>query len=129
MLFRSRAFDIAGQVDEAVAAFDDALGIAERTAERWLDAELYRHKGLLLLRQGHLEAAKELYWKALSIARKQGAKLWELRAAVSLARLYGEEGRRTEARELLAPIYGWFTEGFDKPDLREAKASLLDELT
>jgi predicted ATPase len=124
----ARAFDIASQVDEAVAAFDDALGIAGRTAERWLDAELYRHKGLLLLRQGHLEAAEELYWKALSIARKQGAKLWELRAAVSLARLYGEEGRRAEARDLLAPIYGWFTEGFDKPDLREAKA-LLDELT
>ena len=65
--------------------------------------------------------------RALSIAEEQGAKLWELRAAVSLSRLWGEQGRRAEARELLAPVYGWFTEGFDTADLIEAKA-LLDEL-
>jgi predicted ATPase len=99
----------------------------ERTGERWLAAELYRHKGQLLLRQGHSKAAEELYRKALSIAREQGAKLWELRAAMSLARLRRDRGRRAEARDLLAPVYGWFSEGFATPDLNEAK-ELLDEL-
>jgi predicted ATPase len=80
-----------------------------------------------LLRRGNSEAAEELYRKALSIAREQGAKLWELRAAVSLARLRRDQDRRAEARDLLAPVYSWFTEGFDTPDLKEAKA-LLDEL-
>jgi predicted ATPase len=78
----------------------------------------------LLLRRGQSEAAEELYRKALSIAEEQGAKLWELRAAASLARLRRDQGRRTEARNLLAPVYGWFTEGFDMPDLKEAKALL-----
>ncbi len=94
----------------------------------WLTAELYRRKGQLLLQQGRPEAAEELYRKALSIAGEQGAKLWELRAAASLARLRRDQGRPAEARDLLAPIYGWFTEGFDTADLKEAKA-LLDELT
>jgi predicted ATPase len=107
---------------------DEALQIVERTGERWLEAELYRQKGRLLLRQGHSEGAEELYRKALSIAREQKAKLWELRAAVSLARLWRDEGCRAEARDLLAPVYGWFAEGFAIPDLNEAKA-LLDELT
>jgi predicted ATPase len=79
------------------------------------------------LRQGDDEAAEELYGKALSIAAEQGAKLWELRAAVNLARLRRDQGRCAEARDLLAPIYGWFTEGFDTAGLREAKA-LLDQL-
>lgn len=82
----------------------------------------------LLLRQGHPEAAEELYRRAQSIAVEQEAKLWELRAAASLARLRRDQGRRAEAGDLLAPVYGWFTEGFGTPDLREAKA-LLDELT
>jgi len=107
---------------------DDAFQIVERTRERWLQAELYRHKGELLLRQGHAEAAEELYCKALNIAEEQEAKLWELRAAASLARLRLNQGKRTEARYLLAPVYGWFTEGFDTRDLKEAK-TLLDELT
>jgi predicted ATPase len=111
-----------------LALLDDALQIAERTGERWFAAELNRHKGELLLRQGHSEAAEEQYRKALSIAQGQEAKLWELRAAVSLARLRYEQDRRAEARDLLAPVYGWFTEGFDTPDLKEAKA-LLDQLT
>ena len=123
----ARACEIAGQIEEAVTLLDDALQIVERTGERWLAAELNRHKGQLLLRQGHSEAAEELYRKALSIAAEQEAKLWELRAAVSLARLRRDQGRRAEARDLLAPVYGWFTEGFDTPDLKEAKA-LLDEL-
>jgi predicted ATPase len=123
----ARACEIAGQVDEALTSLDDALRIVARTGERWFAAELNRHKGQLRLRQGHSEAAEELYRKALSIAREQEAKLWELRAAASLARLYRDQGRPAEARDLLAPVYCWFTEGFDTPDLKEAKA-LLDEL-
>jgi predicted ATPase len=119
----ARACEIAGQVEEAVDLLDDALQIIERTGERWLEAELYRHKGQLL-RQGHTEAAEELYRKALSIAEEQEAKLWELRAAASLARLRRDQGRHAEAHDLLAPVYGWFTEGFDTADLKEAKALL-----
>jgi predicted ATPase len=122
------ACEIAGQYEEAIAYLDDALQIAERTGERWLAAELYRQRGQLLLRQGQSVAAEEHYRKALSIAEEQGAKLWELRAAISLARLWGERGRRGEARDLLMPVYRWFTEGFDTTDLNEAKA-LLDDLT
>jgi predicted ATPase len=81
----------------------------------------------LLLRQGDSEAAEELYHKALSIAEEQGAKMWELRATSSLARLRRDQGRHGEARDLLAPVYGWFTEGFNTPDLKEAK-ELLGEL-
>jgi len=106
---------------------DDALRIVETTGERWFSAELNRHKGRLLLRQGYAEAAENLYCKALSIAREQEAKLWELRAAVSLARLRRDQGRHGEARDLLAPAYGWFTEGFGTLNLRESKA-LLHEL-
>ena len=123
----ARACEIAGQIEEAVGLLDDALQVVKRTEERWLDAELHRHRGQLRLRQGHSGAAEELYRKALSIAAEQGAKLWELRAAASLARLRRDQGRRAEARDLLAPVYGWFTEGFDTPDLKEAKA-LIDEL-
>ena len=121
------ACEVAGQMEEASTLLDDALQIVKRTGERWFLAELKRHKGRLLLRQGHTEAAEELYRKALGIAREQDAKLWELRAAVSLAGLRRDQGRRTEAHDLLAPVYGWFTEGFDTPDLKAAKA-LLDEL-
>ena len=121
------ACEIAGQNDEALALLDEALQIGGRTGESWFAAELNRHKGELLLRQGHCEAAEELYLKALSIAVEQEAKLWELRTAVSLARLRRDQGRRAAARALLAPVYGWFTEGFDTPDLKDANA-LLDEL-
>jgi class 3 adenylate cyclase/predicted ATPase len=124
---RASACEIAGQIEESSALLDDALRLAERTGERWFAAELNRHKGQLLLRQGHAEGAEELYRRALSIAREQEAKMWELRAAVSLARLRRDQGRYAEARDLLPPVYGWFTEGFDTPDLKEAKA-LLDEL-
>jgi predicted ATPase len=124
----AEACEIAGQVEEALTLLDDASQIAERTGERWFAAELNRHKGRLLLRQGQSEAAEELYRKALSIAEEQEAKLWELRAAVNLARLRRDQARRAEARDILAPAYGWFTEGFNTPDLKDAKA-LLDELT
>jgi class 3 adenylate cyclase/predicted ATPase len=123
----ARACAIAGQFEEAVTLVDDAVEIVERTGERWLASELHRHKGQFLQRQGHTNAAEQLYGNALSIAREQGAKLWELRAAVSLARLRRDQGWRAEALDLLAPVYGWFTEGFDTTDLKEARA-LLEEL-
>jgi predicted ATPase len=121
------ACEIAGQNEEAISLLDDALGIVGRTRERWFSAELHRYKGELLLRQGQPNAAEDLYHKALSIAQEQQAKVWELRAAASLARLRRDQGRRAEARDLLAPVYGWFTEGFDTPDLKDAK-TLLDKL-
>jgi class 3 adenylate cyclase/tetratricopeptide (TPR) repeat protein len=128
MDLQAAACEIAGQIEEALSLVDDALEIVERTGERWVEAELNRHKAQLLLRQGHTEVAEELYYKALSIAQEQEAKLWELRAAASLARIRRDQGRRAEAYDLLAPVYGWFIEGFGTPDLKEAKA-LLDELT
>jgi class 3 adenylate cyclase/predicted ATPase len=123
----AEACEIANQIDEAATLLDEALQIVDKTGERWLEAELNRHKGHLLLRQGQTDAAEEVYFKALGIAKQQEAKLWELRAALSLARLRRDQGRPAEARDLLTPIYGWFTEGFDTQDLKDAKA-LLDEL-
>jgi class 3 adenylate cyclase/predicted ATPase len=127
MALLAKACEIAGQIDEAVRKLNDALQMVEQTGERWLLAELYRHKGQLLLRQGQSEIAEESYRKALSVAEEQGAKLWELRTAMSLARLQRYQDRRAEARDRLAAVYYWFTEGFETTDLKEAKA-LLDEL-
>jgi predicted ATPase len=124
MALGAAACEITGQVEECLTLLDDALGIIERTGERWFAAELNRHKGQLLLRQGNFETAEEHYRKALSVAKEQEAKLWELRAATSLARLRRDQDRPSEARDLLAPVYGWFAEGFDTPDLKEAKALL-----
>jgi class 3 adenylate cyclase/predicted ATPase len=124
----ARACEIAAQKEEALRLLDESLQLAEKTGVRWLAAELNRHKGQLLLRQGQSEAAEELYLRALAIAVEQGAKLWELRAAISLARLCRDQGRRSEAHDLIAPVYGWFTEGFDTQDLKGAKA-LLHELS
>ncbi len=121
------ACEIEGKIEEALALIDDAEQVVERTGERWFAAELHRRKGELLQQKGCSEAAEELYRKALGMADEQGARMWELRAAASLARLRRDQGRRAEARELLAPVYGWFTEGFGIADLKEAKA-LLDEL-
>jgi predicted ATPase len=120
------ACEIAGQIDDALSLVDEALQIVEKTGERWLAAELNRQKGQLLLRRCDNKAAEGLYRRALSIAEEQGAKLWELRAAASLARLRRDQGRHSEARDLLAPVYGWFTEGFDTKDLLEAKALLAE---
>jgi predicted ATPase len=125
--FLAEACEMAGQFEEALTLLDEALQIVGRTGERWFEAELYRRKGRLLLQQGHSEGAEELYRRAVSIAQEQEAKLWELRAAASLARLRRDQRRYTEGRDLLDPVYTWFTEGFDTPDLKEAKA-LLDEL-
>jgi predicted ATPase len=95
----ARACEIAGQIEEALTLLHDALQIVESTGQRWFAAELNRHKGQLLLRQGDSEAAEELYREALSIAKEQEAKLWELRATASLARLRRDQDRRTEARD------------------------------
>jgi class 3 adenylate cyclase/predicted ATPase len=124
----AKACEIADRVEEALGHLDNALRNAERIGEHWFEAEMYRHKGRLMIRLGDSAAAEEFYHKALGIAEKQEAKLWELRAAVSLARLYYDQGHRSEAHDLLAPVYFWFTEGFDTPDLRGARA-LLDEVS
>ena len=101
----------------------------ETTKERWFEAETNRIAGEIALMTPKPDAAKaEAYFeRALEVARKQQAKSWELRAAISMARLWRSQGKREQARELLAPVYGWFTEGFDTRDLKEAKA-LLEEL-
>jgi len=122
------ACEITGQIDESVTLLDDALHVVKNTGERWFAPELNRHKGQLLLRQGHTDEAEKHYLTALSSARKQGAKLWELRAATSLARLCSDQNCTADACDILAPVYNWFTEGFDTPDLKEAKAILEDLL-
>jgi predicted ATPase len=124
----AKACEITGYVDEAFALLDDGLSIVEQMGERWFAAEMYRHKGELMGQRQQWHSAEELYRNALAIAVEQDAKLWELRAAISLARLWRDQGRGAEARDLLAPTYGWFTEGFATPDLKSAKA-LLDELS
>jgi predicted ATPase len=123
----AKACEIAGQLDEALYLVDEALETTEAIGERWFASELHRHKGELMLRQGKPVAAEDLYRQALAIARKQEARLWELRAVTSIARLMRDSGRRAEARDFVAPVYGWFTEGFAMQDLRSAKA-LLEQL-
>ena len=116
-----------GEHVEALVRVKEGLDDQERTGQRRWEAELHRLEGLALLGLNRLDEAGAVFEEALRIARKQQAKSYELRAAMSLARLWGEQGRRGEARELLAPVYGWFTEGFDTADLKDAKA-LLDQL-
>jgi predicted ATPase len=127
ILLLARACEIAGHIEEAENLLGNADAVSQRTGEHWLTAELHRHKGLLLLRRGHRKAAEELYRKALGIAAEQEARLWALRAATNLARLWDEQGRRLEAHDLLKPVFSWFTEGSDTPHLKEA-ATLLAEL-
>jgi predicted ATPase len=118
-----------GQLEAGMTALSEALALVETTGERYYAAELHRFTGELLLRQAAPEAshAEACFQQSLAIARRQEAKSLELRAARSLARLWQQQGKRAEAYELLAPIYGWFTEGFDTADLQEAKV-LLEEL-
>jgi predicted ATPase len=113
---------------EGLNLLSEALEIVERTDERWYEAELYRLNGDLLFARTDRQSAEPWFSRALATAQKQGAKSWEIRASTSLARLRRDQGKRTEARDLLAPVYGWFTEGFDTPVLKEAKA-LLEELS
>jgi predicted ATPase len=120
---------IMGQPEEGLAVLTEALTLVDSTGERWYEAELYRLKGALLLQQSssNQTEAESCFHQAIVIAQNQQAKSLELRAATSLARLWHQEGKRQEAYDLLAPIYAWFTEGFDTADLQEAKA-LLDAL-
>lgn len=121
---------LAGRCVEGLAAIAEALAQVERTGERVWEADLWRIKGELLLKSAASNAqveAESCYQRAIEIAQQQSAKAFELRATVSLARLWQRQGKREEARQMLAEIYGWFTEGFDTADLKDAKA-LLDEL-
>jgi predicted ATPase len=119
-----------GKFDDAWREIGEAITTIEATKEKCNEAEVHRLGGEIALREPKPNVAKaEAYFnRALDIARKQQAKSWELRAAISMGRLWRDQGKREEARDLLAPIYGWFTEGFDTRDLKEAKA-LLDSLT
>jgi predicted ATPase len=122
----AEAYGQAGQPEAGLAALAEALGLVDKTGERYWEVELHRLKGELLLAVSpahHAEAAI-CYHRALNVARRQQAKSLELRVAMSLARLWRHQGKRAEAYELLVPIYGWFTEGFDTADLQEAKALL-----
>jgi class 3 adenylate cyclase/predicted ATPase len=117
------------QLDDAQRCIDEALDAIEKTKERWCEAEAYRLAGQIALKaaQPDVGKAQTYFDRALTIAHQQQAKSWELRASMSLARLWRDQGKPQQARELLAPVYEWFTEGFDTRDLKEAKA-LLEEL-
>jgi predicted ATPase len=126
----SRAHAELGQLDDAWRCIGEATTTVETTKERWYEAEINRIRGEIALKLPQLgpSQAEAYFERALSVARAQQAKSWELRAAMSMARLWRDQGKRNEARALLAPVYGWFTEGFDTHDLKEAKA-LLDALS
>ena len=118
-----------GKFDDARRCVGETMTSVEATKERWFDAEASRVAGEIVLKSPKVDVAKaEGYFeRALSVARQQQAKSWELRTAMSVARLWRSHGKVQQARELLAPVYGWFTEGFDTRDLKDAKA-LLEEL-
>jgi len=125
-----RAHAELGRFDDAWRCLGETLTAIETTKEEWCEAEVNRIAGEIALMSPEPDTTKaEAYFeRALAVARQQQAKSWELRAAMSMARLWRDQGKRTEAGNLLAPIYGWFTEGFDTLDLKEAKV-LLDALT
>jgi class 3 adenylate cyclase/predicted ATPase len=124
-----RAYADVGQFDNAWRCFDEAIALIERSKERWYESEIHRIAGEVAWISSSSNAAKAeaFLQRALTIAREQQAKSWELRAALSMARLWHELGNQQQAHDLLAPVYGWFTEGFDTPDLKQAK-TLLDRL-
>jgi predicted ATPase len=119
-----------GQSDDARRCIDDAIEKVERSKEKWGEAEVNRFAGEIALKSlaPDTEKAAKYFDRALAVARAQQTKSWELRAATSLARLWHSQGKVQQARELLGPVYSWFTEGFDTRDLKDAKA-LLEELT
>src|SRR5262249_52571980 len=134
----TEAYGQGGQAEAGLAVLAEALAAVEKIGERWWEAELYRLKGELLLQSGDQglesgvsnppsEAAETYFHQALDTARRQQAKSFELRATVSLSRLWQRQGKHTEARQMLVEVYSWFTEGFDTVDLQEARA-LLQEL-
>jgi predicted ATPase len=129
LLLLAEAFTLSGQNGEGLSTTQEALKILDESGERWFEAELYRRRGELLLAQGADEKEVEAdFQHALEIARLQHARSLELRAAMSMSRLWQKQAKYTAARELLADIYDCFSEGFDTADLRDAKA-LLDSLT
>ena len=127
--YLARAYAELGQFDDARRCISEAMTAVETTKERWIEAEVHRVAGEIALMSPEPDAmkAQSYFERALAVARQQQAKSWELRAATSMARLWRDQGKSQQARELLAPVYGWFTEGFDTLDLKEAKA-LLEEL-
>jgi predicted ATPase len=127
LMVLAQVYGTAGQPQEGLKQLVKAAKLVETTREGWAEAEMHRIRGTLLLSIHDQAAAEDSFHKALAVAQRQNAKFWELRAAMSMARLWRDHGKRDEARDLLAPVYGWFTEGFDTLDLKEAKA-LLEEL-
>jgi len=127
--YLARAYADLGRFDDTRRCIGEAMTTVETTKESWCEAELHRMAGEIALLSGEPDAARaEAYFeRTLAVARKQQAKSWELRAAMSMARFKRDQGKAQQARELLAPVYGWFTEGFETLDLKEAKA-LLDDL-
>jgi predicted ATPase len=141
----AEAYGKVGPLEEGLSVLAEALAIVDKTGERYYEAELYRLKGKLTLQKFQVSGptfqvdnpqsairipqleAEECFLKAIEIARKQQAKSLELRAVMSLSRLWQQQGKKDEAQQMLAEVYGWFTEGFDTVDLQEAKA-LLEEL-
>ena len=125
----AEAYRKAGKAAAGLTLVAETLAHAETTGECWWQAELCRLQGELLLQTGgkrEMLEAEESFHLALTVARRQQAKSLELRAAMSLSRLWQQQGKRVEARQLLAEVYGWFTEGFDTADLQEAKALLAE---
>src|SRR5262249_40636588 len=120
----AEAYGKGRQPEEGLRLLTEALTLVRKNEERYWEAELYRLKGELLrgLSTDNEAEAESYFYQALEVARYRQAKSWELRAAMSLSRLWEQQGKRAEARALLAPIYSWFTEGFDTADLQEAKA-------
>jgi len=127
--YLTRAYAELDQFDDARRCIGEAMTVIQTTGEKWYESEVHRIAGEIALMGPEPNAAKAeaCFERALAVARAQQAKSWELRAATSMARLRCDQGRRDEARDLLAPVYGWFTEGLDTLDLKEAKA-LLDAL-
>jgi predicted ATPase len=116
----------AGRLEEGQATLSETLALVQEADERYYEAELHRRKGELQLMQRDEPEAEASFQKAIEVARRQQAKSWELRAAISLSRLWQSQGRKAEAHRMLSEIYDWFTEGFDTPDLQEAKALIKD---
>jgi predicted ATPase len=126
----AEAYGTQGEPEAGLAALAEALTLADTTGERWYGPELYRLKGELLLQQNsdNQVEAENCFQQAITVAQSQQAKSFELRTATSLARLWQQQGKRDEAKQVLGDVYGWFTEGFDTADLQDAKA-LLDALS
>jgi len=125
----AEVFDLLGDTEASLQSLAEAQILMDQTEERWWEAEIYRLQGTLLIRHSIAPLVEGETWlrRALDVARRQAARSLELRAATSLARLWHDQGKHAEARDLLEPVFNWFTEGFDTPDLKEAKA-ILEEL-